>query len=107
MKIVYTDRARQDLRNIYEYIAYTLLVPDTARKMTERIMRNVRSLGSMPERNPLYREEPWHSMGVRFIPVKNYLVFYVVDMSAEAVSISRILYGGRDIGRQLEESVEF
>lgn len=33
MKIIYTFKARQDLQNIYEYIAYTLLVPKTARIM--------------------------------------------------------------------------
>ena len=39
MNIVYTLAARQDLRDIYEYIAYTLLVPDTARSLTDRIPR--------------------------------------------------------------------
>lgn len=35
MKIVYTFKAQQDLQDIYKYIAYTLLVPDTARKMIQ------------------------------------------------------------------------
>ena len=70
MKIVYTFQAQQDLKNIYEYIAYSLLVPDTARNMSQQIMQSVRSLETMPERNPLYKEEPWHSQGVRFISVK-------------------------------------
>lgn len=33
MDIVYTFQAQQDLKNIYEYIAYSLLIPDTARSM--------------------------------------------------------------------------
>ena len=37
MKIVYTFQAQQDLKNIYEYIAYSLLVPDTARNMSQQI----------------------------------------------------------------------
>lgn len=61
----------------------------------------------MPERNPLYKDEPWHSLGVRFVPAKNYLVFYVVNEEADVVSISRIMYGGRDISRQLDETTEF
>ena len=28
-EVKYTARARQDLRNIYEYIAYDVLVPET------------------------------------------------------------------------------
>ena len=106
MKVVYTFTARQDLRSIYEYISFTLLAPDAARNTTDRIMAAVRSLESMPERNPLYREEPWHSQGVRFIPVRNYLVFYTVDASADTVSIVRIMYGGRDVSRQLDETIE-
>lgn len=107
MKIVYTFQAQQDLRNVYEYIAYSLLVPDTARKMYQQIIQGARSLESMPERNPLYKEEPWHSQGVRFIPIKNYLLFYTVNHDTHTVSIARILYGGMDISRQLEETVEF
>jgi toxin ParE1/3/4 len=106
MKIVYTHTARQDLREIYEYIAFTLLVPETARSLTGKIMADIRSLETFPERNPLYKDEPWHSQGVRFLPVKNYLVFYTVNNETETVSIARILYGGRDISKQLEEDIE-
>lgn len=107
MNIVYTLQAQQDLKNIYEYIAYTLLVPNTARSIYQKITQSARSLETMPERNPLYKEEPWHSQGVRFVPVKNYLLFYTVNSETQTVSIARILYGGMDISRQLEETVEF
>lgn len=107
MKIVYTNTARRDLREIYEYIAYTLLVPDTEKAVSEKLLREARSLESLPERNPLYRDEPWHSQGVRFLRVKNYLVFYTVNPDADTVSIARIMYGGRDISRQLEETPEW
>lgn len=107
MKIVYTLQAQQDLKNIYEYISYSLLAPDTARSMYQKIIQSARSLESMPERNPLYKDEPWHSQGVRFQPVKNYLLFYVVNKQTSTVSISRILYGGMDVSRQLEETGNF
>ena len=54
MKVVYTLKAKQDLRDIYEYISFTLLVPEAAKNTVERIMTTVRSLETMPERNPLY-----------------------------------------------------
>lgn len=107
MKIVYTLQAQQDLKNIYEYISYSLLAPDTARSMYQKIIQSARSLESTPERNPLYKNEPWHSQGVRFLPVKNYLLFYVVNKQTSTVSISRILYGGMDVSRQLEEIGNF
>lgn len=75
--------------------------------MYQQITQSPRSLESMPERNPLYKEEPWHSQGVRFVPVKNYLLFYTVNSETNTVSIARILYGGMDINRQLEETIDF
>ena len=107
MKIIYTFKARQDLRDIYEYITYTLLSPDAAKNTTERIMEAARSLEDMPDRNPLYKDEPWHSQGVRFVPVKNYLVFYTVNAKEDTVSIVRIMYGARDISKQLEDISEW
>ena len=76
--VAYSAEARQDLRDIYEYIAYELLVPETAAGQTERIMKAVRSLEQMPMRHRLYEEEPWHSQGLRVLPVDNYLVFYLL-----------------------------
>lgn len=99
--IVYSARAKRDLKDIYEYIAYELLVPETAAGQTQRIMKEIRSLDEMPMRFRLYEEEPWHSVGLRFFPVDNYLVFYLADEAENTVNIVRIIYRGRDIRRQL------
>ena len=65
-EVLYTARARQDLRNIYEYIAYDLLVPETAARQAQRIMKEIGALNEMSMRYRLYDDEPWHSQGVRF-----------------------------------------
>ena len=103
--IVYTAQARQDLRDIYEHIALELLAPETAIGQTRRIMKTIRSLGEMPMRHQLYGEEPWHSQGIRFLPVDNYLIFYLPEESQNTVNIIRIMFGGRDVRRQLSETV--
>lgn len=102
--IVYTAVAKRDLRDIYEYIAYELLAPETAAGQTQRIMKGIRALDEMPMRFRLYEEKPWHREGLRFFPVDNYLVFYLPDETKNTVSIVRIMYGGRDICRQLSET---
>ena len=102
--VAYSAEARQDLRDIYDYIAYELLVSETAVGQTERIMKAIRSLEQMPMRHRLYEEEPWHSQGLRVLPVDNYLVFYLPDENSATVNIIRIMYGGRDIDKQLNES---
>ena len=103
MKVVYTHSAKEDLKRICQYILYELSAPIAAQNTSDRIMDSIRSLNTMPERNPLYKEEPWYSRGVRFISVRNYLVFYTIDSKSDCVYIVRIVYGARDISRQLEE----
>ncbi len=106
MKIVYTYLARQDLRDICQSVANGLLVPSTAQKITEAIIASVRTLENTPERNPLYHDEPWRSKGLRFLPVNNFLVFYTVSAEAETVSVIRVMYGRRNISKQLMERDE-
>ena len=101
--VSYSAEARKDLRDIYEYIAYELLVPETAARQAERIMKAARSLEQIPMRYRLYEGEPWHSQGLRVLPVDNYLVFYLPDETNATVSIIRIMYGGRDIENQLND----
>lgn len=52
-EVVYSAKARQDLRDVYKYIAEELLVPETAKVQTDRIMKVIRSLEEMPMRHRL------------------------------------------------------
>ena len=63
--------------------------------------KEIQSLSYFPNRYALTEEEPWHSMGVRRITVKNYLVYYLVDDAADAVDVTADIYGGRDQVKQL------
>lgn len=95
--VFYSAEARNDLRGIYEYIAYKLLEPKIAASQTKRIMEAVCSLKEMPMRHRLYEEEPWRTYGLRFMPVDNYLIFYLVNETTKVVNIIRVIYGGRNI----------
>ena len=105
-RAVYSDQAKQDLRSIYEYIAFSLLEKGTASQLYKEIVTEINSLDMMPKRYPLYHDEPWHSLGVHYLSVKDYLIFYHVDDDNEVVSIVRIGYGGQEIGRFLSEASE-
>ncbi|MBR1815260.1 MAG: type II toxin-antitoxin system RelE/ParE family toxin [Lachnospiraceae bacterium] len=100
-RIEYSESARQDLRDIYEYMTINLLASYIAAEQVRRIMENIRSLEQMPNRNPLYHSEPWRSKGYRFMLVNKYMVFYYTDNKLKIVYIVRILYGGRDISKCL------
>ena len=102
-QIFYTDSAKQDLKNIYRYICDSLVEPEIAEKLTDKIMKSIRSLDEMPQRYRLFDEEPWRSRGLRILPVNNYLIFYLSDEERTVVTILRIIYGG-DISKQLSET---
>lgn len=102
--VYYSAQARLDIRNIYEYIACDLLVPETAVGQTQRIMKKIRLLNNMPMRNQLYSDEPWNSQGLRYMLVDNYLVFYLPNEINHSVNIIRIMYAGRDIEQQLSST---
>ncbi len=105
-KIVYSAQALNDLSAIYEYIAFELLVPDTAANQVQRIMKSIKALDEMPMMYRNYEEEPWCSQELRVFPVDNYIVLYLPKEELNTVNIVRIIYGGRDVKRQLEETKE-
>ena len=96
-QILYSAEALNDLRAIYSYIAFEKLSPQNAEAQVNRIRQSIRSLNLFPEGHTTVDWEPWASMGMRFLPVDNYIVYYLVDSSDGKVSIVRIFYCGRNV----------
>lgn len=96
-----TEQADVDLRGVYEYIAFELLSPDNAAGQLERLEEHIIGLEKFPERFRTYDKEPWHSRGLRVMPVDNYLVFYIPDRDTGLVTVIRVMYAGRDVDDQL------
>ena len=97
----YTNAAEQDLRSIYDYIATTLCAVDTAKNLVRQIMEEIASLDEMPNRYAKYDKKPWKDRELRFFSVKNYVIFYLTNEETKTAYIIRIMYGGRDIEKQL------
>ena len=94
--IILTKQADTDLRNIYEYIAFILLEPEIAAGQLERIEEGILSLDEMPERFRMFEKEPWHSRGLRQMPVDNFIVFYIPKAEDKTVDVIRVMYGGME-----------
>jgi toxin ParE1/3/4 len=60
----------------------------------------------LPFRYRLYEKEPWRGKGLRVLPVDNYLVFYLPIEDQRTVAIIRIMYGRRDIEKQLSKETK-
>lgn len=95
--------AKEDLRKIYSYIAFKLMAPANASNQIKRLKKNILALDFMPTMFKLYEKEPWHSRGMRIMPVDNYVVFYFVDEKNKKVNIARIIYGAMDLDKQISK----
>ena len=103
-KVEISEKANEDIRLIYQYIADQLSELWIASKQYRRIKEAIMSLSEMPHRGALYSEEPWRSRGLRKLVIGNYLAFYFVEDDAKVVVV-RVMYGGRNVNAQLEDTV--
>ena len=85
-------RAFRDLDNIYSYIAESLLEPETALRIVEKIEATILSLEQMPERGALRRVGIYADRDYRQLLVKNYVIVYRVLNDKKEVHIVTIRY---------------
>lgn len=94
--VKFTSQAEEQLREIADYIRFTLQSPSTALKTLATLEKEILSLDLFPNRVPLTEEEPWRSQGFRKLSVKNYLVYFWVNEDEKKVQVTGVVYGRRD-----------
>ncbi|MDB5339443.1 MAG: plasmid stabilization protein [Planctomycetaceae bacterium] len=87
-RIIRTRQARSDVLDIWEYIAADNTA--AADKVIRRLDEVIRLLAEQPE---LGSRQDKYRVGLRCMPVGNYLIFY--DQIPDAIRVLRILHGAR------------
>ena len=105
-QIIYSPESLDDLRDIYSYIAFEKLAPENAEGQVNRISKAIRALDLFPDGKTTVDWEPWASMGMRFLPVDNFTVYYLVDNTEGSGKIVRIFYSGRDVEHIIQTGIE-
>ena len=98
-----TPQAEQSMQEIASYIAVDLMEPQTAVKLLRTLKKAVDSLDMFPGRIHLTPEEPWHSLGIRRLVVKNYYVYFWIDETNLCVHVTDVIYAGQDQPAQLAD----
>lgn len=93
--------AQTQLSELIRYITQVLQAPQAALHLLNQIDREIQSLSHFPMRFPCLEDEPWHSMGIRKMPVKSVLVYYFADELTAAVHVIAVINGRRDQLSQL------
>lgn len=98
-----TKYAEVQLREIVTYVAFDLKERQTAFRLLNKLETAMQSLERMPNRVKLVDEEPWHSEGIRKLPVGNYVIFFWVDEENSRVQVTAVVYGKMEQHRVLQK----
>lgn len=77
-RITLTQRAKDDIIDIGDYITYTLLEPNTSRNFIKGLRDSISQLRLFPYKFPLVQDVVLQNQGIRCMPYKNYYIFYEV-----------------------------
>ena len=98
-RVVYSPEAREDLNNLFDYIAERTSA-DAALAYTLRIKSWCDSLADFAERGT-QRDDLWPGLRIIGFEKRVAVAFHV---TADTVTIDRILYGGRDLSRAFSKA---
>lgn len=96
-KIVYLPLARQDIQKIVRYFIYDLRSPKAAQELLDDLEREIKLTANFPKMHTVYPPTAKFMNPYRFIPVKNYIIFYVVLQ--DTIEIRRVVYGRMDLSK--------
>ena len=92
--VVISETAENDLDEVVEYLSN--FSSNIARRYYDEIMVKALSLAFMPQRCPFVQDDALRERGYRWLFVRNYTVFFVIDEVNNLVDIRAIMYSGRE-----------
>ena len=94
-EIVFTDTAKEELEEIYEYISEHLLEVGAANRLMDKIEQSILRLKQNPYSCVEVHIKP-HNNVYRKLVIDNYIALYEVEETYKQVIIYRVVYGKRD-----------
>lgn len=91
-----TDIAEEDILSVVQYIANSLKSPTAANNLLDEIEKHEKFLEKTPDIYPFVSDDYLAEKGVKFVLIKNYMMFFTINKSKKIVNVIRFLYGRRD-----------
>ena len=89
------EKAENDLNSASDYISFKLMNPDAAFHLRKATDEAILSIPKYPKKHPIVQDPFLAYFNVRFVVVKNYLLFFTIDESEKIVqdSLERLAKG--------------
>jgi addiction module RelE/StbE family toxin len=100
-KISYLPIAQKDLQEILLYIADQLQSPQAAVDLMESLEKAIALLDQSPYAHQIYPLLKPLKAECRLLPIKNYVILYLVREPEKAIEIQRILYAKMNFFKDL------
>jgi plasmid stabilization system protein ParE len=101
-KLDFARHFQEDVKSTINYIKNTLQAPVAAERLKDEIRKTYKNIKQNPFMYPVVPNDDLASMGYRFIMIKNYMLFYIVEENQ--INIIRFLYGRRNWINILKET---
>ena len=95
-QLILTERAKEDIIDIGDYISFKLSEPDISKKFIKGLRKSILTLKSFPYKFPFVQDDILQKQKIRCMPYKRYFVFYKVVDNRNAVIVLRIGYSKRN-----------
>jgi len=97
-KVITLLRARQEMRDIANYIRTEFDSPVAAKRLMRRFKEASARLKEHPFSCPVYLSEIPLEHEYRKLVVKNYIIFYWVDEEKKLVTVARVIHANLNHG---------
>ena len=95
-EIEYTEDARDEIREIYEYISKNLVNENAAKRLMRKMRKSVLDLAESPKIYVKTEKKDRMKREFRRMVVDNFIVLYTIDEDKKTVYISHMYYGKRN-----------
>ena len=103
--VLFTETAKNDLREIAFYIADQSKEPEIAKAFVLELRGTCKRLTELPNHGALPKDRILRSMGYRYLSHKGYLLFYQVNEHEKTVDIMAIFQEKQDYFRVMRRLI--
>jgi plasmid stabilization system protein ParE len=96
-----SEQAAKDMTDIYDYIATSIGMPQTAMEQFNRIADAIETLSQFPERIKVMHDPKRTTIQFRQLFVDNFSIIFVI--SDKTVNVLRVAYSPSNIAAKLED----